>query len=123
MFQSVTARTDGANTLNISDLTQPTLFLTIILMFIGASPGSTGGGIKTTTFATLLGTVFSQIKGKEDVVFFHKRIVFDTIFKALTVTVSGLFLVITMTMLLSITEKGYYFLRCIYLKQLRRSAQ
>lgn len=114
LFQSVTARTDGANTLNISDLTQPTLFLTIILMFIGASPGSTGGGIKTTTFATLLGTVFSQIKGKEDVVFFHKRIVFDTIFKALTVTVSGLFLVITMTMLLSITEKGHDFMMYLF---------
>jgi trk system potassium uptake protein len=114
LFQSVTARTAGSNTLNIPDLTQSTLFLIIFLMFVGASPGSTGGGIKTTTFATLLGTVWSQIKGKEDVVFFRKRIAFETIYKALTVTVSGLFLVIIITMLLTITEKGNDFLMILF---------
>jgi trk system potassium uptake protein len=114
LFQSVTARTAGANTLNIPDLTHPTLFLTIILMFIGASPGSTGGGIKTTTFATLLGTVWSQVKGKEDVVLFRRRIVTEIILKALTVTVSGLFLVIGITMLLTITETGKDFLMILF---------
>jgi trk system potassium uptake protein len=113
LFQAVTPRTAGANTLNIPDLTQSTLFLIIILMFIGASPGSTGGGIKTTTFATLMGSVWSQVKGKEDVVFFERRILLETILKALTVTVSGLFLVISITMLLTITEGGYDFI--IYL--------
>ncbi|OMP66386.1 TrkH family potassium uptake protein [Domibacillus epiphyticus] len=114
LFQSVTPRTAGSNTLNIPDLTQSTIFLIIFLMFIGASPGSTGGGIKTTTFSTLMGTVWSQIKGKEDVVFFRQRIVFDTIYKALTVTVSGLFLVIIMTMLLTITEEGKDFLMILF---------
>ena len=76
LFQSVTPRTAGANTLNIADLTQSTIFLIIFLMFIGAAPGSTAGGIKITTFATLLGTVWSEIKGKEDVVFFHKIVLF-----------------------------------------------
>jgi trk system potassium uptake protein len=114
LFQSVTSRTAGANTLNISDLTHPTLFLIIFLMFIGASPGSTGGGIKTTTFATLLGTVWSQIKGKEDVVFFRRRIEVEIIFKALTVTVSGLFLVMMITMLLTITESGHDFLMILF---------
>jgi trk system potassium uptake protein len=114
LFQSITPRTAGSNTLNIPDLTQPTIFLIIVLMFIGASPGSTGGGIKTTTFATLLGAVWSQIKGKEDVVFFKNRIVFETVFKALTVTVSGLFLVIIITMFLTITEKGKDFLMILF---------
>lgn len=114
LFQSVTPRTAGSNTLNISDLTQPSLFLIIFLMFVGASPGSTGGGIKTTTFATLLGTVWAQIKGKEDLVFFDRRIVIETILKALTVTVSGLFLVMLITMLLNITEVGKSFLMILF---------
>jgi trk system potassium uptake protein len=114
LFQSVTNRTAGSNTLNIPDLTHPTLFLTIFLMFVGASPGSTGGGIKTTTFATLLGTVWSQVKGKEDVVLFRRRILTEIIFKALTVTVSGLFLVMVITMLLTITEVGKDFLMILF---------
>ncbi|MFK4391117.1 Trk family potassium uptake protein [Bacillus sp. AFS026049] len=114
LFQSVTPRTAGSNTLNIPDLTQPTLLLIIFLMFVGASPGSTGGGIKTTTLATLLGTVWSQIKGKEDVVLFRRRIVIETIFKALTVTVIGLSLILTITMLLTITESGRDFLMILF---------
>jgi trk system potassium uptake protein len=114
LFQSVTNRTAGSNTLNIPDLTHPTLFLTIFLMFVGASPGSTGGGIKTTTLATLLGTVWSQVKGKEDVVLFRRRIVIEIIFKALTVTVSGLFLVMIITMLLTISEVGKDFLMILF---------
>jgi trk system potassium uptake protein len=114
LFQSVTSRTAGSNSLNIPDLTQPTLFLIMFLMFIGASSGSTGGGIKTTTFATLLATVWSQIKGKEDVILFRRRIVNETIFKALTVTVSGLFLVMVITMLLTITESGKDFLLILF---------
>ncbi|PLR82984.1 Trk family potassium uptake protein [Bacillus canaveralius] len=105
LFQAVTPRTAGTNTLPIADLTQSTLFLLVFLMFIGAGPGSTAGGIKVTTLAVLLKTVWSQIKGKEDVVLFRRRIVIDTIFRALTVTVSGLFLVMVITMLLTITEK------------------
>lgn len=114
IYQSVTPRTAGSNTLNIPDLTHPTLFLTMILMFIGASPGSTGGGIKTTTFATLIGTLWSQIRGKEDVVFFRQRIVYATIYKALSVTMIGLFTVIMITMLLTITEKGQDFLMIMF---------
>ncbi|WP_129689476.1 TrkH family potassium uptake protein [Gottfriedia acidiceleris] len=114
LYQSVTPRTAGSNTLNIPDLTQSTLFIIIILMFIGASPGSTGGGIKTTTFATLLGAVRSQIKGKEDVVFFNRSIMYDTIYKALTVTVSGLLIVMFVTMILTITEHGKDFLMILF---------
>jgi trk system potassium uptake protein TrkH len=114
LYQSVTPRTAGSNTLNIPDLQQSTLFLIIILMFIGASPGSTGGGIKTTTFATLVGAVISQIKGKEDVIFFRQRIISTMIYKTLTVTLSGLIIVIAVTMILSITEQGVEFLMLLF---------
>lgn len=114
LFQSITPRTAGSNTLSIGDLTQSTQFLMIFLMFVGASPGSTGGGIKTTTFTTLLGAVWSQIKGKDDVIFFHQRIIQQTIYKALTVTVSGLFIVMLATSILTITEGGKDFLMILF---------
>lgn len=113
-YQAVTPRTAGSNTLNIPDLTHPTLLLTIYLMFIGASPGSTGGGIKTTTTATLLGAVWSQIKGKEDIAFFRHRIVYDLVYKALTVTMVGLLLVTCITMCLTITEQGADFFMILF---------
>ncbi|MEH7075335.1 TrkH family potassium uptake protein [Neobacillus drentensis] len=114
LFQSVTARTAGANTLNIGDLTQSSLLLIILLMFVGASPGSTGGGIKTTTFTTLLGAVWSQIRGKEDVIFYRQRIEYETIYKALTVTLSALFMVMLITLILTISEHGQDFLAIIF---------
>ncbi|MFE8695907.1 TrkH family potassium uptake protein [Cytobacillus sp. FJAT-53684] len=114
LFQAVTPRTAGANTLPIGDLTQSTLFLLIFLMFIGAGSGSTAGGIKISTLAVLVATVWSQIKGKEDVVLFRRKIVMETILKALTVTIIGLFLVFVITMLLSITEKGHDFIMYLF---------
>ncbi|SFE16401.1 trk system potassium uptake protein TrkH [Paenibacillus catalpae] len=103
-FQSVTPRTAGANTLDYTQMRQATVFFTIILMFIGASPGSTGGGIKTTTFTTMVGAVIAMIRGREDIVLFHYRLGKDRIFKALTITMLSLTLVIFVTMLLSTTE-------------------
>lgn len=103
-FQSICSRTDGANTLPIGDLHQSTLFLLIILMFIGASPGSTGGGIKTTTFMTLMGAVYSMFRGRRDVVFFKERIDESKVFKALTITIAAISLVFGVTMILSLTE-------------------
>lgn len=104
-FQAVTPRTAGANTLDYTALRQATMFFTIILMFIGASPGSTGGGIKTTTFTTLVGAALAMIRGREDIVFFRHRLGKDRIFKALTITLISLGLVIIVTMVLSMTEK------------------
>ncbi|PLT33783.1 TrkH family potassium uptake protein [Bacillus sp. V5-8f] len=104
LFQAVTPRTAGANTLPIGDLTQSTLFLIIFLMYVGAGPGSTAGGIKITTLAVLSATVWSQIRGREDVVMFRRRIVIETILKALTVATIGMFVVMAVTMLLTIIE-------------------
>ncbi|KPV60190.1 ATP synthase subunit J [Paenibacillus sp. A3] len=103
-FQSVTPRTAGANSLDIGAMRQASQFFIIILMFIGASPGSTGGGIKTTTFTTLIGAMIAMIRGKEDIVLFHYRLGKDRILKAITLTMIALFLVIFVTMLLTTTE-------------------
>lgn len=104
LFQSVTPRTAGANTVDIGAMRQATQFFIIILMFIGASPGSTGGGIKTTTFTTLIGAVIAMIRGKEDIVLFHNRLAKDRIYKAITLTIIALFLVVLVSMILSTTE-------------------
>jgi len=103
-FQSVTPRTAGANTLDIGGLRQATQFFIIILMFIGASPGSTGGGIKTTTFTVMVGAVIAMIRGKEDIVLFRFRLAKDRILKAITLTLLSLFLVFFVAMVLSTTE-------------------
>ncbi|BDH60371.1 Ktr system potassium transporter B [Lysinibacillus sp. PLM2] len=110
VFHGITPRTAGANTLSMGELTHATLFLTIFLMFIGGGSGSTAGGIKVTTFAVLIATVLSQLKGKQDVVLFKRRIVIDTILKVLTVVMSGIMVVVIVTFLLSITEKGHEFM-------------
>jgi trk system potassium uptake protein TrkH len=104
LFQSITPRTAGANTIDIGSMRQATQFFMILLMFIGASPGSTGGGIKTTTFTILIGAVISMIRGKKDIVLFRFRLGQDRIIKAITLTILALFLVIFVAMLLSTTE-------------------
>lgn len=114
LYQAVTPRTAGSNTLPIGDLTQSTLLLTILLMFIGAGPGSTAGGIKVTTLAVLMATMLAQFNGKEDVVLFKRRIMLETILKALTVALSGFFIVFVVTMLLSITEKEHDFMMYLF---------
>ncbi|MFC0211307.1 TrkH family potassium uptake protein [Paenibacillus chartarius] len=112
-FQSVTPRTAGANTLDIGGMRQATLFFTIILMFIGASPGSTGGGIKTTTFTVLVAAMISMIRGKEDIVVYRNRLNQNRIMKATTMTLLALFMVTFVSMILSTTEP-YHFLKILF---------
>jgi trk system potassium uptake protein TrkH len=104
-FQSVTPRTAGANTVDITGLRQATQFFIVILMFIGASPGSTGGGIKTTTFTLMVGAVISMLRGREDIVLFRYRLAQERVFKALTITLLALLLIVTVSMVLSTTEQ------------------
>ncbi|MBC7323708.1 MAG: Trk family potassium uptake protein, partial [Moorella sp. (in: Bacteria)] len=105
-FQAVTPRTAGFNTLNISDLRPATLLFIIILMFIGASPGSTGGGIKTTTFAAIAVAVWTIIRGNVDIEIFGRRLPRSTVLKALAIAAVSLLLVVTVTGILLITEKA-----------------
>lgn len=104
LFQSITTRTAGFNTvpLSISTLSDAGLLLMIALMFIGASPGGTGGGIKTTTFAILMGATRSTLEGRSDVVIRRRQIPGELVLKAVGVTLaSGLF-VLLMTLLLGL---------------------
>lgn len=107
-MQSVSPRTAGVNTVDLAGLRQATQFLIIILMFIGASPGSTGGGIKTTTFTALVGAVIAMVRGKEDVVLFKFRLAQERVYKALTVTLFAFGLVAVATMILSTTEDHHF---------------
>jgi trk system potassium uptake protein len=106
LFAAITPRTAGYNSISTADMTPAGRFLTIILMFIGGSPGSTAGGIKTTTAGLLVMTVISVIRGREDTEIYERRISKDTIFKGLTISVIGITLVIVVSMILSITEVG-----------------
>jgi trk system potassium uptake protein TrkH len=74
LFQSVTPRTCGFNTVDIAALTNATILLLMILMFIGASPGSTGGGIKTSSFALLTLMIFNRVRGRDGVTMFQRTV-------------------------------------------------
>ncbi|MGB9715311.1 MAG: TrkH family potassium uptake protein [Thermodesulfovibrionales bacterium] len=95
-FSAITPRTAGFNTVDYSLLQTETLFLTVILMFIGASPGGTGGGIKTSTFAIVLASLFATIRGKQSTVIFKRRVPTDVVSKSfLLVTLAAIFCTIS----------------------------
>lgn len=85
LFQAVTSRTAGFSTVPIGQLTYSAAFLLMILMFIGASPGSTGGGVKTSTIGILLGTIRSILKGRTETEIFKRTIPQDQVNRALAV--------------------------------------
>lgn len=103
-FQSVTARTAGFNTMDIGALSSATLFLTIVLMFIGASPGSTGGGIKTTTVVCLWAAVVTSLRNRPHVEMHRRTIPDETVYKAFTLLCLSLGVVIVFTLVLLVTE-------------------
>jgi trk system potassium uptake protein TrkH len=87
LFQSVTARTAGFNTIDLNLLRAPTLFLMIFLMFIGASPGSAGGGVKTTSLALFCAIFYSRLKGSPHTNLFRRTIPAEVITKALALVI------------------------------------
>lgn len=105
LFGSVTPRTAGFDTIPMSFFSVPTIFFIIMLMFIGASPGSTGGGIKTTSFAILMLATISQIKGQNKIFAFRKQLSWELVHKALSLVFISLLLIFFDTLLLSIVEK------------------
>ena len=113
-FQSVTPRTAGFNTLDTAALTDASKLFTMIFMFIGGSPASTAGGIKTVTIGVVLFTILSQIQGKEDTEVFRRRIPKGNINRAITIIFLALILVISITMILSIAETDFTFLEIIF---------
>jgi trk system potassium uptake protein TrkH len=106
-FQAISASsTTGFNTVDIGTMQALSLFVIIILMFIGASPGGTGGGIKTSTFGIIILFIKKVILNREDVSAFRRTIDKSTVNKALGITLLGVFYVITVFFLLSISENA-----------------
>ena len=102
-FQSVTPRTAGFNTVDIGQLTNATILVMMILMFIGASPGSTGGGIKTTSFALLMLMIWNRFKGSEDVNVFNRTIPREILMRTIAIIFASAFSICLITSVLLFT--------------------
>ncbi|AYV68958.1 Ktr system potassium transporter B [Niallia circulans] len=113
-FQGVVPRTAGFNTVDIGGLNESTLFFMILLMFIGAGSGSTGGGIKLTTFLAMVFSVLSFLRNKEDIVIFNRSIDDRTVVKSLAITIISLFVIFVAIFILDITEKDARFLAIVF---------
>ena len=104
LFQSVTARTAGFNTIDISTISMPSLFVLINLMFIGASPASCGGGIKTVTLAVVVAFIKSKVNDTSNVNLFYNTLPFKIISKAIVIVVFSILIVVLFSFLVSIVE-------------------
>ena len=105
LFGSVTARTAGFNTVDTAALSDSSKIVTILLMFIGGSPGSTSGGIKTTTFVVLLVYVSANLKNEDSCHIFGRRLDEGSIRKASTVMCTNLFLIVAAVMILTAIQQ------------------
>ena len=103
-FQSLSSGTSGVTSLDIGELKPATLFFMTIFMFIGSAPGSTGGGIRTSTFGIAVAAVWALIVGKEDVAVFYRRVSASVVYRAFIVIFVSLGLVILLTGILTVIE-------------------
>ncbi|MCB9092593.1 MAG: hypothetical protein H6620_08550 [Halobacteriovoraceae bacterium] len=113
-FQSVTTRTAGFNTISLNSLNTHTLYFMALLMFIGASPGSTGGGIKTTTFAILIQSVKATLQGRNQVEFFERQIPNQLNVRATAVAIVSLVVVSLFILILIKLEPEMSFLSVFF---------
>ncbi|PQD96799.1 Ktr system potassium transporter B [Pradoshia eiseniae] len=105
-FQGIAPRTAGFNTVDIADMTNGSLLLIMLLMFIGAGSASTGSGIKVTTFVVIVWSVLGYIRGQKNPAMFERNIHQTVVIKSLAVTMIGLFFVFLTAFLLTITEEA-----------------
>ena len=105
-FQSVTTRTAGFNTVDIGALTPATLFLMMILMFIGASPGGTGGGVKVSTFSVTVLALWATIRGYREPSVFWRRLPPDLVARAFFVSLTAFLALNAVAGALLVTEAG-----------------
>ncbi|HNV85933.1 MAG TPA: TrkH family potassium uptake protein [Candidatus Omnitrophota bacterium] len=103
-FQSITARTCGFNTVDIGKLTEPTSFVLISLMFIGAGANSTGGGIKVSTFAILFALFLCRLQGRRSTSISRRKIPDDIVGRSLTVATAALLLIFVTVIILEVLE-------------------
>lgn len=108
VFQSVTCRTSGFNTLDIGAMRNATLLLCILLMFIGASSSSTGGGIKTTTFAVLLLSARAHLTSRPRVEVFRRSIAPETVYKSIAIVLFASTFIFIITLVLLSTQTGTF---------------
>jgi len=106
LFQSVTARTAGFNTLDYAALTNTTLFFTTLLMFVGASPGSCGGGIKTTTLAVVLALFRDRLLGRQRTRLFRRVLPEAVVVRAVALLIASFAFVTVIALALSVLETG-----------------
>lgn len=104
LFQGVTPRTAGFNTVEIGALAPPTLFLLTMLMFIGGSPGSTAGGIKTTTFGVLLVAIMTRFRGHRHANAFGRTLTRETIGNTAAIALGGMLVVVVGVFALLLSE-------------------
>jgi trk system potassium uptake protein TrkH len=109
LFQSITARTAGFNTIDINALSVPDKMILIILMFIGGSPGGTAGGIKTVTLAIIIMACYATIRKRSEVEIFRRSIHTSVIYRAITVTMFFAVVLLSATFALAITERHSIF--------------
>ncbi len=116
IFQAVNPRTAGFNSIPLENLRMATAVITVILMFIGGSPVSTAGGIKTTTIGVLIISFYNLFKGKRDFEVFERRILPETTIRAAAILLISLFLIMIVSTILSVTEEtsGFDFLDILY---------
>jgi trk system potassium uptake protein TrkH len=103
-FCAVTPRTAGFNTVDYSAVSKPSMLLTMFLMFIGASPGSTGGGIKTCTFIVLIMTSWAMIRGSQNVTIFRRTIPTRIVQEAIGILSISILIIVVMTITVTVTE-------------------
>ena len=108
LFYSVTCRTAGFDTIRTATLSSATLALGIVLMFIGASPGGTGGGIKTTSAATIASMIWSRARGRAVTEFRGRTIPIETVSKAIATTAAFVMILVVANFGLAVTEVGFH---------------
>ncbi len=113
-FQSVIARTAGFNSIDIGAMGDASLFIMIALMFIGASPGSTGGGVKTTTIRILLACTRMVLQGKEEVLCYRRQIPPSRVLKSIAVVVGSGLVVVCATALVAMGNPTFSFIAILF---------
>ena len=106
VFQSVTLRTAGFNSIDLVGIAAPTVIVMVLLMFIGGSPGSTAGGIKTTTVAVLAAAFWANITNHSEVIVFNRKISNKIVFRAMTIAIAAFLLLLVTSMMLVITQSA-----------------
>ncbi len=106
IFQSVTLRTAGFNTIDIAALRDPTKLASCVFMFIGAAPGSTGGGVKITTFVVLIMTVVATYSNRNDTVILGRRVGHGIVYKSMSLVAMGMMIVIAITAVIVAEDNG-----------------